>query len=128
MAASMRQHHHSVAVRLKVLVFVSALAFTDVLQARGVVIRTGDNSFIGSIAGLAGQTSNAKSSLEIEVEHVVRFIAILGLLIGIIAAVIGALLVACSDAAWHPSSTAHPTPPGSQCEQLHMVALLSVPE
>lgn len=60
------------------------------LQARGVVIRTGDGSFIGSIAGLAGQTSNAKSSLEVEVEHVVRFIAVLGLVVGMIAAVIGA--------------------------------------
>lgn len=80
------------------------------VQARGVVIRTGDGSFIGSIAGLAGQTSNAKSSLEIEVEHVVRFIAVLGLVVGIIAAVIGESRCCAGDGppAMQPAKQAEP--------------------
>jgi len=51
----------------KNFIFNSSLVMNG--EARGVVVRTGDRSFIGSIAGLAGQTRQSKSSLEIEVEH-----------------------------------------------------------
>jgi len=51
----------------KNFIFNSSLVMNG--EARGVVVRTGDRSFIGCIAGLAGQTRQSKSSLEIEVEH-----------------------------------------------------------
>ena len=48
------------------------------LQGRGVVYRTGDNTYIGAIAGLAAGTGQTKSSMEREVEHVAMFISIFG--------------------------------------------------
>jgi sodium/potassium-transporting ATPase subunit alpha len=64
------QKQSDMVTEAKNFVFNSSLVMEG--DARGVVVRTGDHTFIGSIAGLAGQTRNTKSSLEIEVEHVVR--------------------------------------------------------
>lgn len=56
------------------VVFNSSLVMNG--EGRGVVIRTGDASYIGAIAGLAGSTGQTKSSMEREVEHVALYITV----------------------------------------------------
>ena len=40
-------------------------AFTNRLQGRGIVVRTGDTTMIGSIAALASQTSNVETTMQV---------------------------------------------------------------
>ena len=49
------------------LVFNSSLVISG--DAWGIVHRTGDDTMIGSIAGLAGSTAQGKTSMEVEIEH-----------------------------------------------------------
>lgn len=53
-------------------------------DCRAIVIKTGDHTLIGSIAGLAGKTTTAKSSMEIEMAHVVRFITFFAIVVAVI--------------------------------------------
>ena len=50
----------------------------------GVVIRTGDNTFIGSLAKLTNEQSGGRSNLSVEIDRFVRFIAILSVTMGLI--------------------------------------------
>jgi sodium/potassium-transporting ATPase subunit alpha len=58
-------------------------------QALGIVIKTGNNSYIGSIAQDVTITEAETSSLKIEIHHVVRFITWLALAMGVIFFAIG---------------------------------------
>lgn len=55
----------------------------------GVVIRTGDHTLIGSIAGLASRTTQVQSTLQIEVNRFVRFISGMGVIMALIFFIIG---------------------------------------
>lgn len=54
----------------------------------GIVIKTGDNTFIGQIA-TASTGEKKKSTLELEVQKFVRFITILAVSMGVVFFVIG---------------------------------------
>ena len=54
-------------------------------EAFGVVIRTGDRTFIGQIASLTAGAKELPTTLEVEVKHFIKFIAILSLTTGMIA-------------------------------------------
>ena len=60
---------HPAPAEARNLVFNSALVMNG--EARGVVIRIGDKTMIGKIAGLASATTNVRSNMELEVEHFV---------------------------------------------------------
>eukprot|EP01132_Coremiostelium_polycephalum_P003736 gene3736-4655_t len=58
-------------------------------SARGVVIKTGENTLIGKIADLASSTAGTETTLQIETKRFVRFISGLGISMGLIFFVIG---------------------------------------
>ena len=68
-----------------------AFASTLIMQGQGygVVIKTGDLTFIGSIARLAGSTGVVRSTLQVEVGRLVLFIGLLAFWSGIILFCIG---------------------------------------
>ena len=51
-------------------------------QGYGIVIATGDNTVMGRIAILTGNTRNKKTLLQLEIQRFVRIIAILALSTG----------------------------------------------
>lgn len=55
----------------------------------GVVVRTGNNTFIGSIAANVSGTDTEESQLNKEIHHVVRFITKLAVLMGVVFFIIG---------------------------------------
>ena len=55
----------------------------------GIVIRTGDRSFIGSIASLATATQNTVSTLHREIQRFVIFISVLSIVMAIIFFIVG---------------------------------------
>lgn len=55
----------------------------------GLVIRTGDDTFIGRVAGLANRTSHGETTFEREVRHFVRIISILAITMATLFFVIG---------------------------------------
>lgn len=55
----------------------------------GVVIRTGDDTFIGRVAGLANRTSQGETTFEREVRHFVRIISILAISMATLFFIIG---------------------------------------
>ncbi|KAL6750150.1 sodium potassium ATPase alpha subunit [Haematococcus lacustris] len=57
------------------VVFMSTLCMNG--EGRGIVIRTGDHSYIGSIASLAGATTQQRSTLQAEVHRLVVFVSII---------------------------------------------------
>lgn len=71
----------------KNLVFNSCLVQEG--QAIGIVVRTGNSTFIGSIAANVSGTSEETSSLRIEIAHVVKFITIMAVIMGVVFFIIG---------------------------------------
>lgn len=69
------------------LVFNSSLTMNG--DAVGVVYRVGDDTMIGSIAGLAGGTKSTKSSMEREIGVVIRYVIIFAIITAISLFVIG---------------------------------------
>lgn len=69
------------------IIFMSSLCMNG--EGRGIVIRTGDKTFIGRIASLAAGTTNQRSTLQVEVHRLVVFISILAFSCAIILFVIG---------------------------------------
>jgi magnesium-transporting ATPase (P-type) len=69
------------------IVFCSSLTMSG--DMRGVVIRTGDKTFIGSIAGLVGQTGATRSSLELEISRLIRFVVVLAVTVAVVFFAIG---------------------------------------
>jgi magnesium-transporting ATPase (P-type) len=67
--------------------FMSSLVLSG--EGYGIVIRTGDDTMIGSIASLAGETTLTKSTLQHEVERFALIIAIVAIVTGILFFVIG---------------------------------------
>jgi magnesium-transporting ATPase (P-type) len=61
------------------IVFNSSLVMEG--DAWGVVYRTGDNTYIGTIAGLASATSNSSSSMDREIFRLVAFVTVWSLVI-----------------------------------------------
>lgn len=53
-------------------------------EAYGIVIRTGDNTLIGSIARMAGQEKKKLTTLQLEVRYFVRFIAAFSFIMAIV--------------------------------------------
>lgn len=82
-----RQHDSNVESRA--IAFNSALVMNG--EGRGVVIRTGDNTFIGKIAGLASATTgDSMSSMEREVLHFVHQVTVIAICTSILFFIIGA--------------------------------------
>lgn len=69
------------------------LAFNSTLcisgEAWGVVIRTGDETFIGQIAGLTGAANNIKSPLSIEIDAFVKYVSFIAISTAILFFIIG---------------------------------------
>ena len=57
----------------------------------GVVIKTGDNTVIGRIAGLTSSTDNMKTTLSIELEKFTKIITVIAIIWGIIFFIFGFL-------------------------------------
>eukprot|EP00042_Codosiga_hollandica_P057859 m.863267 g.863267 ORF g.863267 m.863267 type:complete len:1278 (+) comp59699_c0_seq1:464-4297(+) len=53
-------------------------------EAIGLVVRTGDHTFIGQIAHLSTSAEQKESTLQVEIRHVIRFIAILAVTMAVI--------------------------------------------
>jgi sodium/potassium-transporting ATPase subunit alpha len=68
---------HELPAEARNLVFNSSLVMNG--EGRGVVIRTGDYTMIGSIAALASDTGNVETTMQVEVRRVVHFILYLAL-------------------------------------------------
>jgi len=64
------------------LAFYSTLVLNG--QGRGVVFKTGDHTLIGKIAHLASSTDQVMTTLQIEIEHFVKFISYLAISMGIL--------------------------------------------
>lgn len=58
-------------------------------SAFGIVYATGDNTLIGFIARLTAAPRLEPSTLKIEVDHFVRFLAILSMIMGTIFFIVG---------------------------------------
>jgi len=58
-------------------------------EALGVVFATGDNTFVGRIAGMASNTDNSETPVQIEVKRFVKNVTLLALIMGIVLFVIG---------------------------------------
>lgn len=59
--------------------------------AYGVVVRTGNNTLIGIVAALASDTTTGISTLQLELQRVVKFIAGLGFLLALLVLIVGSL-------------------------------------
>jgi sodium/potassium-transporting ATPase subunit alpha len=81
------EHAHDLPAEARNLVFNSSLVLNG--DGYGVVIRTGDKTFIGSIAGLASATTGARSNMENEVLHFVHNVTKIALVTSILFFVIG---------------------------------------
>ena len=66
---------HELPAEARNLVFNSSLVMNG--EGRGVVVRTGDTTMIGSIAKLASQTATVETTMQIEVRRVVHFVTVL---------------------------------------------------
>lgn len=78
---------HDLPAEARNLVFMSSLAMNG--EGRGIVIRTGDNTMIGKIAGLATDTGTHRSTLQQEVHRLIKFVAVIAFTTGIILFVVG---------------------------------------
>lgn len=58
-------------------------------KCRGVVIRTGDHTLIGSIARLASSTDNQKTPIAIEIEHFIHIVSSVAVFLGVSFLIIG---------------------------------------
>ena len=76
------ERQHDSPAESRNLVFNSSLVMNG--EGRGIVIRTGDFSMIGSIAALASQTVNVETTMQIEVKRVVHFIVKLALVSAVV--------------------------------------------
>lgn len=69
------------------LVFNSTLVVAG--EAYGIVVRTGDHTFIGQIASLTAGENNNKSPLSVEIDHFVKIISSIAISTAILFFVIG---------------------------------------
>merc|ERR1719469_1001016 len=58
-------------------------------KCRGIVIRTGDHTLIGSIARLASSTDNKKTPIAIEIEHFIHIVSSVAVFLGVSFLIIG---------------------------------------
>jgi sodium/potassium-transporting ATPase subunit alpha len=58
-------------------------------SAFGIVIAIGDNTLIGFIARMTAAPKEAPSTLKIEIQHFVRFLAVLSMIMGSVFFVVG---------------------------------------
>lgn len=58
-------------------------------KCTGIVIRTGDNTLIGSIARLASSTENVKTPIAIEIEHFIHIVSGVAVFLGVSFLIIG---------------------------------------
>ncbi|KZP01143.1 aminophospholipid-transporting P-type ATPase [Calocera viscosa TUFC12733] len=75
------------AVEAENLAFNSTLIVSG--EGYGVVLRTGDNTFIGQIASLTGGESGNRSPLAIEIDHFVLIISVIAIITAVIFFAIG---------------------------------------
>ena len=78
---------HDMPAEARNLVFNSALVMNG--EARGVVIRIGDQTMIGKIAGLASATTTLRSNMEVEVENFVHKVTWIALTTSVVFVAIG---------------------------------------
>ena len=81
------EHAHDLPAEARNLIFNSSLVLNG--DGYGVVIRTGDKTFIGSIAGLASSTATVRSNMENEVLHFVHSVTKIALLTSLVFFIIG---------------------------------------
>ena len=77
----------ALAAEARNLIFSSSLVMNG--QAVGIVVRTGDATLIGRIAGLAGATKTAMTTMELEVRRVCKVVAVFAFCTGVAFLAIG---------------------------------------
>ena len=80
-------HVHDEPLEARNLIFSSALVMNG--EGYGVVVRTGDRTMIGRIAGLAMSTVAVRSNMELEVQHFVHQVTKIALTTAIVFFIIG---------------------------------------
>ena len=61
-------------------------------KGRGIVFNIGDNTIIGSIAGLAAEAESGKTPIRWELDRFIKIIFVIALIMGIIFFICGFLL------------------------------------